>query len=298
MLALGMAKPGRPSLPKATNLLSPSARIALLSAKRQQIIRPTFEHPKEFVLLSVRDLAKRLKTDPATVVRIVRGLRFSSYRKFQYYLHELSIANATSLDTMQSARTKKHSIPAQVRASLEQDAENLKALARGFDLRRVAALSRRFHTARRILLLGGDLAAHLVKILEYQLTFLGLPVASATLPGEVVHRVRHLGEKDLLIAVSYRRGLRQTVEGLRQARANGVYCVGITDSIVSPVGQFANECFLTSVETPSFSASYIAPVALFNTFVVACANYRRSKTLVWLRKVEQEQRHGFRWFES
>ena len=52
--------------------------------------------------MSVRALAKRLRTDPATMVRIVRGMKFDSYREFQHYVHELSIAHATSLDTMQT----------------------------------------------------------------------------------------------------------------------------------------------------------------------------------------------------
>ena len=46
-------------------------------------------------------MAKELGTDPATTVRIARGLGFESYKDFQYYLHELSVVRATSLDTMQ-----------------------------------------------------------------------------------------------------------------------------------------------------------------------------------------------------
>src|SRR5689334_14377762 len=81
--------------------LTPSTRLSLLSPKRQEIVRLALERPREFVLLSVRAMAERLKTDPATMVRIVRGMQFASYRDFQHYLHELSLASATSLDTMQ-----------------------------------------------------------------------------------------------------------------------------------------------------------------------------------------------------
>jgi len=101
-----------------------------------------------------------------------------------------------------------------------------------------------------------------------------------------------------VLAVSYRRGLRQTIEGLRQARAQGAYCVGVTDTLVSPVNQFAQECFLTRVETPSYGASYVAPIALCNAIVVACANYRRARTLALIKAMDQEQRHGFRWYEG
>jgi DNA-binding MurR/RpiR family transcriptional regulator len=279
-------------------VLSPSARLSLLSPKRQAIIRSTFERPREFVLLSVRALAQRLGTDPATMIRIVRGMQFASYREFQHYVHELSIAHATSLDTMQTGPTGKSAMSAQTRASLEQDVKNMNRLVQSLDPKRIAALVRRLYAAQHVLLLGGDLAANLVKFLEHLLIILGLPVSSAISPAEVVHKVRLLGKRDLVLAVSYGRGLRQTVEGLRQARENGAYCVGITNTLVSPIGQFAHESFLTSIETPSFGSSYVAPMALFNVIVVACANHRRSRTLTLMKQVEQEQRHGFRWYES
>jgi DNA-binding MurR/RpiR family transcriptional regulator len=135
-------------------------------------------------------------------------------------------------------------------------------------------------------------------MLEYQLTVLGLPVWSATTTGEVVHRIRQLGKADLLIAASFRRGLRQTVEGMKQARENGAYCVGITDSLASPLCEVAHEHHITSVDSASFGASYVAPVALLNMLMVACANYRRSRTLLLMKKVKEEQQHGFRWYKA
>src|SRR5215468_2551271 len=102
-------------------------KLNRLSAKRQEIIRPIFEHPRAFVLSSVRDMAKGLSTDPATVVRIVRGLGFPGFREFQHYLHELSLANATSADTMQAA-PKATGIPGHISDSLDADLKNLLAL--------------------------------------------------------------------------------------------------------------------------------------------------------------------------
>src|SRR6202047_5609988 len=94
-------------------------RIDQLSIKRQEIIRPILEHPREYVLLTVRALAQRLGTDPATIVRIVRGLGFESYRDFQHHLHELSLAFATSLDTMR-AGGQDGGMPGYIREALEQ----------------------------------------------------------------------------------------------------------------------------------------------------------------------------------
>jgi DNA-binding MurR/RpiR family transcriptional regulator len=256
------------------------------------------ERPREFVLLSVRATADRLGTDPATMVRIVRGMQFGSYREFQHYLQDLSIANATSLDMMRRGEKGARALPKSVGISLEQDVKNLQRLVRSLDSAQVAGLARRIHKARRILVLGGDLALSLVRFLEYGLALLGLPVFTATSPGEVVHKVRHMEKRDLVIAITFGRGLRQTVDGLAQARNNGAYCVGISDTLVSPISRFAHEQFLTAVETPSFGASYVAPIALLNALMMACGNYRRGRTLALLKRVEQEQRHGFRWYEA
>src|SRR5258708_9530401 len=141
----------RSPVPPQASAPSLAERIELLSAKRQEIIRPILEHPREYVLLSVRAMAKRLRTDPATVVRIVRGLGFPSYRAFQHHLHELSLAFATSLDTMQAVN-RDSDMPASVRDSLGQDLKNLQRLKNTLDAQRLASVAKRFYEPRRNLL--------------------------------------------------------------------------------------------------------------------------------------------------
>src|SRR5262249_36949595 len=91
MLLCPMKRPR--TVARQGGVMSPSARPSLLSPNRQAIIRPAFERPREFVLLSVRAGAERLGTAPATMIRIVRGMQFASYREFRHYVHELSIAH-------------------------------------------------------------------------------------------------------------------------------------------------------------------------------------------------------------
>lgn len=225
--------------------------IGKLSHKRQEIIRPVLESPREFVLLSVRSLASRLKSDPATIVRVVRVMGFSGYREFQRFLHELSIAHATSLDQMRASSSRDSSIPAHARESLEKESRNLLALRNSLEYKRVEILARKVYGANRILLIGGDLAATLVAYFEYHLSILGFTVLTATTTGRAAHLSRNIGRGDLVFAISFGRGLRQTVEGLQTASARGAYCVGITDTFVSPIARFADECFLASVESPS-----------------------------------------------
>jgi RpiR family transcriptional regulator, carbohydrate utilization regulator len=273
-------------------------RLGKLTPKRQEVLRPVLEQPRGFVLLSVRDMAKRLNTDPATIVRIVRVLGFANFREFQKHLHDLSIAFATSADTMQtveSARDDRHSYVAD---SIERDLKNLQALKNTLDSVRLSELAKRIYAARRIVILAGDLAAFLADYLEYQLTLLGLPVFAATSAGRIGHLTRSLTDSDLAIAISFRRGLKQTVEGAKHAKERGAHLVAVTDTFLSPLARTAHETFLAGIETTSFGASYVAPVAFVNSLLAACGHIRPTDTLQMVREISEEQRHGYRWFHE
>jgi DNA-binding MurR/RpiR family transcriptional regulator len=225
-------------------------------------------------------------------------LGFGTYREFQHYLHELSVSQATSLDVMQTSKAKGSSLSAHVREGIDRDVGNLQRFRNATDADRIALLAKKIHAAKKIIILGGDLATNLVGFLHYHLILLGLPSVTATSSGEAAHLTRSVGKGDMVIAVSFRRGLRLTVGGLRQARANGAYCVGIADTLISPIARFAHECFIASVETPSFGASYTAPMCLLNAILTACAHYDSRRSLNLLKKAAEEQRTGFRWYRE
>jgi DNA-binding MurR/RpiR family transcriptional regulator len=185
---------------------------------------------------------------------------------------------------------------AMIEGSIDLDLAHLKALRQHLDVDRLVRLAERMHRARRIALLGGDLAHSLVQYLGYHLAILGLPCLAGTSPGQTVHLVRSLDAEDLVIALSFGRGLRQTVEGVRQARANGAYCVGVCDTTVSPLVRYSDESFLVTTETQSYGESYTAPMALLNALLVACANARIEQTLRLLEDAAREQRSGYRWY--
>src|SRR5664279_5490926 len=174
---------GRSTKKSAVPQDSLAEKLRHLSPKRQEIIRPVLESPRSYVLLSVRALADKLHTDPATTVRIVQGLGFATYKDFQRHLHDLSVAYATSLDTMKAAEHAGSGPAAFVRAALHRDMQNLHALSNSLNADKVCAVAKRMCEAQKILLLGGDAATSLVPHLEYHLAVIGFPVISATSPG-------------------------------------------------------------------------------------------------------------------
>src|SRR5262245_20024800 len=276
----------------------PSEIVRGLSTRRRALVSPILERPRDYVLLSARKLAEAVGSDPMAVLRAIRSMGFTGYAGFRQYLHELALVQATQLDAMQNGLPKDSNVAAYLDESLARDAANIASLRRGFDAARIEALAGRLYKARRIVILGGDLAAVLVDFLHYNLAVIDLPAAACTRPGEVVHAVRGLTRRDLVIAITFRRGLRQTVEGLKQARARGAYCVALTDTHLSPIARFAHESFIAPVQSTLYGVSYVAPMAFLNMVLVACAASRKARTIRQLKAADAEQRTGFRWYRD
>jgi RpiR family transcriptional regulator, carbohydrate utilization regulator len=272
-------------------------RLENLTSKRQEIIRPILENPREYVLLSVRAMAKRLNTDPATIVRIVRGLGFPSYRDFQHHLHALSIAFATPVDSMMSTPGDS-SISSVIQESLTRSAKNLQALKNSLDAVRLSKVAKRLYDARRVIAFAADSAAILAEYLEYHLSIVGVPIVAVTSAGGMTHLPRVVTKRDVVIAISFQRGLRQTVEGAQQARAHGAYCIGVSDTYLSPLARVCDEIFIASVETTSFSRSYAAPIALMDAIVATCLQYKRPLAMAVAKEIAEEQKKGVRWYNG
>ena len=175
---------------------------------------------------------------------------------------------------------------------------NLQAMHELLDVKKMNALARKIWDARRILVMGGDQAAVLVKYLGYNLGVLGLPVTQAITPGECIHLARGMGKGDLVFGLTFRRGLRQTVDAMKVSRRKGAYCVGISDSYLSQLSRHADEIFMASVQATGFGASYVAPIALIDIVATACAKYGGARTIALLKEAAEEQRSGFRWYQE
>ncbi len=101
----------------------PAELMRGLSPKRRELIRPVLDHPRDYVLLSVRKLADALGADAMAVLRAIRGMGFTGYAEFRRYLHELALVHATQLDTLQAGFTRESDIAVHLQESLSRGLE-------------------------------------------------------------------------------------------------------------------------------------------------------------------------------
>jgi DNA-binding MurR/RpiR family transcriptional regulator len=270
-----------------------------LSPNRRRLLQATLENPDETFFLSSRALARRYRVDPATIVRTVQALGYERYTDFAADLREHFISRLTPYRILKAATDEKRSLTDHVWHSLDRDIGNLNRLRSGLDPERVASFARRIHQARRIIVVGSDLAASLASFFAYVLLPLGFDAeAPVGTGGNLQHKVRLLSRKDLLVAISFGRCLRVTVEAAKLARSRRVPTVAITDSDTTPLARECDTYFVASTAGATFSGSYVAPMALLNAIVLACAEIAPSRALALLRQTEKEYLSGPRWYEE
>jgi DNA-binding MurR/RpiR family transcriptional regulator len=268
-----------------------------LSLSRRKLLTEIIDDSEETCFLSSRELAKRYQVDAATIVRTIQALGYERYAEFQADLRAHFVLRISPYTVMKAAARQKRTIADYVEHSLEMEANNLANLRSTLSVREVIETARLISNARRILVVGIDLAATLSHLLSYSLASLGFdseaPVGSA---GNLHQKVRLLGPRDLLIAISFGRCLKETVDAVLRAHKNGIPTFGITDSDKSPIARFCDSHWIASIVNPSFNASYVAPVAAIDSLLVACAHLQQERSLAWMKEKEKELKSGNRWY--
>jgi DNA-binding MurR/RpiR family transcriptional regulator len=270
-----------------------------LSGTRRRLIRAILDNHEETFFLSSREMAKLYNVDAATIVRSIQALGYERFADFAADLRQHFVDHITPYTVLKAATQERRSVTDQVRHCVERDTESLSVLRSSLNADRVVELATLIHKSRRILVVGVDLAASLSWFLAYGLTPLGFdaeaPVGST---GNLQHRIDLLTKKDLLIAISFGRCLRETVESVQRAHIRGVPTFGITDSDTTPIAIHCDDYLLASTSSPSFTGSYVAPLALVNTIIVACAHIQPKRALEILGRTEQDYRSGGRWYQE
>lgn len=270
-----------------------------LNDRRRRLVQAILDHAEESCFLSSRELARRNGVDPSTIVRTIQALGYEQFSGFAADLRAHVLRSLTPYAVLQAGTNQDLDLRDRVRRSLHEDLERLRMVQSSVSPDQVVALAERIHRARRIVVVGVDLAAALSWFLAYGLTALGFnaeaPTGSA---GNLLHHVRFLTRKDLLIAISFRKCLKATVDAARLARSHHVPAFAVTDSGRGPLGRHCDEYLSVSIESSSIAGSYVAPIAALNAILVACAHLRPKRSLAALRTTREDYLSGSRWFQD
>ncbi|TFW09983.1 MurR/RpiR family transcriptional regulator [Oxalobacteraceae bacterium OM1] len=200
-------------------------------------------NPFQAATMTIDELADAVGMSVATANRFARALEFDGYPQFRA---ELVKAFQTTLAPVEKLRTELQREASSVEifaASLEEDLDNIQSTLRQLNAAACEKAVQMILRAPRIFILGFSTSAYLGSVLAHRLDqccSIVQTIANDAGPTLAARRLFKLNREDLVIAISFPRYNRFTVELLELARERNAKVLAITDSATSPLVPLAD----------------------------------------------------------
>jgi DNA-binding MurR/RpiR family transcriptional regulator len=260
----------------------------LLTPSQRKLMHYILSHDDESIFLNIGDLAEKVNVSEATVVRLSKALGFRGFPEFQKELRLHFRNKLTTTSRLQKTVKKVANEGDVLIKALQTDIHNIAETLKQIPIQEFRQFVKSVDSAQRVIIVGLRSAYSLAIFLGIALEFLQKNVwVIQPGIGDMWDRLLGLGKGDLVIGISFPRYTKQTVEVLRFAKQKGVKTLAITDSLVSPLAQYADHVLTAHYKMDSFIESFTAPLSLINAIVTALGVTRKKSTMKSLKELEE-----------
>jgi DNA-binding MurR/RpiR family transcriptional regulator len=264
-------------------------RLDSLSLGHQAVARFLMTRLDEAAFFTGAELAQRAGTSEATVVRFARALGYAGFPEFQQALQALLRQKLAPRERLERAdQVPGRSASALVERIMEQARSNADETRRGLGDKELEAAARALIRAEIIYVVGLRASAGAATLLGHYLTQIRPQVRVLTDAGPALfENIASLSSRDAMVAFSYPRYTRWTVDCLRQARERGAPTLAITDSRLSPAAQIADLVLVGVADSLTFGLSYVGAMCLIDALIGLIVRLDRKRSLGQLDAIER-----------
>ncbi len=256
-----------------------------MTPKHRRIAEYLTEHYDDAVFQTAKQLAAQLGgVSEATVIRFALSLGYSGYPEMVKALSEMVRNRITTVDRLNVSLQSGRENPLQ--DVMQRDIANIKRTVEELDPAIFQEAVTTITTARRVFVLGFRSAVALSSFLHFYLQILLKNCFLVHNADTMFDELANVGPGDLVIAISFARYTRQTVEGLSFAKERGASTMSITDSHTSPLAVDSDTVLLAQRDMSSFIDSFVAPLSLINALIVAAGQKHPKRTQQTLTELE------------
>ncbi|MED4235922.1 MurR/RpiR family transcriptional regulator [Priestia megaterium] len=259
--------------------------ISQLTETQRRVADYILKNPVDVAFLTVDQLALAVKTSTTTIMRLTFSLGYSGYAEFQKGLQELLRNNAapqirleTNLKGLDESDLWMRCAESQFN-NIQSTVEMISTESLNKALEMIVTADRIFCTSVRS---GLPVAQHLSFGLNRLLGNCELIVSDLS---DWVDKGIDFTSKDLVIATSFPRYARRTVEFVTAAKSNNAQVISITDSYSSPLVKYSDLVLTCSSSSIAFHNSPIASLFVTDYLVSAIAINYPEKTKDRLDKI-------------
>ncbi len=246
------------------------------------------DHLDQAAFLTAAELGKAVGVSESTVVRFASALGYAGYPAFQKALSELVQGRLSSLSQMSAAyadSTEGEILHSVLQTDMDRIEETMESIDQeAFNL----AVDLILH-ARDTYVIGLRSCAPLAEFLSFYLNLVCYHVQLIDSNGssDIFEQLLRLGEKDVVIGISFPRYSMRTLKALEYATNRNAKVITLTDSINSPITLYSSCNLIAKSEMASVVDSLTAPLSVINALIVTLCMKRQKKVLKTLENLEE-----------
>ena len=243
------------------------------SKGQKRIAEYILQNYDKAAFMTASKLGRLVGVSESTVVRFASELGYDGYPSMQRALQEMIRSRLTSTQRIQAAGDL-FSNQDILSAVIQSDMDKLRVVTDEAD----RAEFDRIMAARHIYILGVRSSTFVAGYLNFylHLLFENVTLVQSNAAGEIFEQLFRVGPEDVMIAISFPRYSKVTMNTVKFAKDRGASVIAVTDNELSPVYQMADDALLAPSEMISFVDSMVAPMSLINALLIAIGYRMRS----------------------
>jgi DNA-binding MurR/RpiR family transcriptional regulator len=278
------------NLPSFSNRLR--AGFDSFSPQLREAARWMIDHPDDVALLSTREQARRAGVTPATMTRLAQRLGLAGYDNVRKIYADAVRGRPDSYRgraeelLVRREREGDAALVQDIFASLGQHLHNLSSPAA---VERFTAAADAIAAADHVYCLGLRSSFSVAYMFHYVRSLFGSRSVLVDGAGSTgIDALRGIGRDDVLLVVSVKPYVRQSVDAAAFARECGARIVAVTDSDMSPLVSVSDHAILVRTETPSFFHTMAPAFAAVECLAALVAARRGPAALAALESSERQ----------
>ena len=244
--------------------------MSSFSKGQKRIANYILQNYDKAAFMTASKLGKLSGVSESTVVRFASELGYDGYPSMQRALQEMIRSRLTSTQRIQAADDQFGGQDV-LTAVIQSDMDKLRMVSDEADRAEFSKAVDLILGARHIYILGTRSSYFVAGYLNFYLHLLtgNVTLVQANAAGEIFEQLFRIGPGDVMIAISFPRYSKVTLNTVKFARDRGATILAVTDNDLSPVYQMAAAALLAPSEMISFVDSMVAPLSLMNALLIA-----------------------------
>jgi DNA-binding MurR/RpiR family transcriptional regulator len=267
----------------------------ILSPKKKRVADFMMKDYKKVFLMTAKEIAQECRVSEPTINRFVSGLGFTGYGEFATHMKGLLHTVLTSVERQQKANERLDvGLLDQYCQNAIDNIENLSRMVSSHDLQKVARL---IHGAESVFVIGYRASAALAYYFGYLLKKIRENVfIDTSLSWDLSDSLVRNAKSNVLLAFSFPRYPKRTIELLEYAKKNEVKIIGLSDTSSSPIISLSDHYVMLDMEGISFIDPFAHLIVYLSALVHEIILLDKAKAMTYLSKFEEGVSKGQEFF--